>query len=207
LPAILMKRALNRGLESVALSADEKRLYLLMQSPLANPDQDAYKAARMARLLVIDLTSRQTVGQFVYMLDTPETFRKDDSKKQNDVRLSELTVSPAGDVIALERIGKTTKLHRLDFAGATNIGGGAWDDPATAPSLEQLTEADLGAKGIVPLGKKLLLDSADLEGLPAKIEGVSFVDADTIILINDNDFGIDGATTEILRMKVPAATN
>jgi len=207
LPAILMKRALNRGLESVAVSVDEKRLYLLMQSPLANPDQDAYKAARMARLLEIDLADRKTVGQYVYILDAPETFRKDNSTKQNDVRLSELTVSPSGELVALERIGKTTKLHRLDLAGATNITGGAWDDPATAPSLEQLTEADLGAKGIVPLGKKLLLDSADLEGLPAKIEGVSFVDADTIVLINDNDFGIDGSTTEILRMKLPAATN
>jgi hypothetical protein len=203
LPAILMKRALNRGLESVAVSADEKRLYILMQNPLANPDQDAYKAARMARLLEIDTASGKAMGEYVYMLDAPESFRNDKSTKQNDVRLSELTMSPAGELVALERIGKTTKLHRLALDGATNIAGGAWDDPATAPSLEQLTEADLAGKGIVPLGKHLLLDSADQAGLPAKIEGVSFVDADTLVLINDNDFGIDGAVTEIIRMKVP----
>jgi hypothetical protein len=203
LPAILMKRALNRGLESVALSADGKRLYILMQNPLANPDQDAYKTARMARLLELDAADGKVVGEYVYMLDPPETFRNDKSTKQNDVRLSELTVAPSGDLVALERIGKTTKLHLLALDGATNIAGGAWDDDATAPSLEQLTEADLAAKGIVPLGKRLLLDSADHADLPAKIEGVSFVDADTLILVNDNDFGIDGATTEILRMKVP----
>src|SRR5262245_25232471 len=203
LPAILVKRALNRGLESVALSADGKRLYILMQNPLANPDQDAYKTARMPRLLELDAADGKVVGEYVYMLDAPETFRSDQSTKQNDVRLSELTMSPAGELVALERIGKTTKLHRLALDGATNLAGGAWDDPATTPSLEQLTEADLASNNIVQLGQRLLLDSADHAGLPAKIEGVSFVDADTLILINDNDFGIDGATTEIVRMKVP----
>ncbi|MEA2116765.1 MAG: esterase-like activity of phytase family protein, partial [Thermodesulfobacteriota bacterium] len=46
LPAILRKRALNRGIESMAASPDEKYLYFAMQSPLANPDKDTYKKSR-----------------------------------------------------------------------------------------------------------------------------------------------------------------
>ena len=37
LPAILAKRQVNRGIESLAVSRDERHLYFIMQSPLANP--------------------------------------------------------------------------------------------------------------------------------------------------------------------------
>ncbi len=43
LPAILMKRKLNRGIESIAVDPSEKNLYFILQSPLANPDSKAYK--------------------------------------------------------------------------------------------------------------------------------------------------------------------
>ncbi|MGH9202153.1 MAG: esterase-like activity of phytase family protein, partial [Vicinamibacterales bacterium] len=198
----------NRGIESVALAPDGASLYLIVQNPLANPNEDAYKAERMTRLLQFDPATRKVIGEYVYLLDTPDTFRQDKSDKQNDVRLSEMTVTPAGELVVLERISKTTKLHRVSFDGATNILGTPWDDTATAPSLEQLSEADLPGQGLAPVGKTLLFDSADYDGLPAKIEGVTFVDDRTMLQINDDDFGIDGARTEIFRLPAPKdATN
>lgn len=206
LPAVLMKRQLNRGAEGIALSPDEKFLYMLMQNPLANPDADAYKGSAMARLVKLDAASGTPVAEYVYVLDRPETFTQDEADKQNAVRLSELVALGEDDLIVLERIDKTTKLHRISLAGATDVLGTAWDDVATGPSLEQLDAEGLKAAGIAPVAKTLVMDSATIPGLPAKIEGVALMGGDDVVLINDDDFGIAGATTSIIRLKLPLAT-
>ena len=200
LPSILTKRFLNRGIEGIALAPDESALYTIVQNPLANPDADAYKTAVATRILKIDLKSQQVVGEFVYTLDPPTSFKQDKSEKQHDVRISELSVVAIDQLIVLERIAKTTKLQAIDLAGATNILGTDWDKAETSPSLEQLAAADLAGKGVTPVTKKLWLDSSDYAELPAKVEGVAILDDGQLILINDDDFGIEGAKTRIVRM-------
>ncbi|MBI2256466.1 MAG: esterase-like activity of phytase family protein [Proteobacteria bacterium] len=200
LPAILAKRQLNRGMEGVAVSPDEKFLYGLMQNPLANPDADAYKKANATRILKIDTETGQAVGEFVFLLDPHTTFKADKkAEKQSDVRLSEITAVGADKLVVLERIAKTTKLQLVDLSTGSNILGTAWDDVATSPSLEQ---ADLAKTEVKPLTKTLWFDSSDMKDVPAKVEGVSIIAPDTLVLINDDDFGIDGkSTTKILRLK------
>lgn len=195
LPAILAKRKLNRGIESIAVSHDERTLYFVMQSPLANPDKNAYKTSRNVRLFNFDLGSKTVTGEYVYVLDLPGTFTADNSTKQTSVKVSELTVLPNGKLMVLERVSKTTKLYTVDFGSATSIAGSRWDDVATAPSLEKQT--NLAAAGIVPVTKTLMLDSAvSLPGLlPSKVEGVAVLDNEHLLLVNDSDFGIEGDTT------------
>ena len=62
------------------------------------------------------------------------------------------------------------------------------------------------ANGITPVTKKLWLDSADHPDLPEKVEGVAIIDGTQLVLINDDDFGIEGAKTMIVRlpMQTPA---
>lgn len=200
LPAILAKRQLNRGMEGVAISPDEKFLYGLMQNPLANPDADAYKKANAARILKIDAATGQPVGEFVYPLDAHTTFKADKkAEKQSDVRLSEISAIGPDKLVVLERIAKTTKLYLVDLAKGTDILGTTWDEKATAPSLEQ---ADLAAAGVTALPKTLWFDSSDYKDIPSKIEGVAIIAPDTLVIINDDDFGIDGASTKILRLKL-----
>ena len=207
LPAILMKRQLNRGIEGIAMAPDESALYAIVQNPLANPNGDAFKKAVATRILKLDLASKRVVGEYVYTLDAFDTFKNDPkADKQSDVRISELTAVGVDKLIVLERIAKTTKLHAIDLAAATNILGTAWDKVETAPSLEQLAVGDLAAKGITPATKKLWLDSADYPDLPEKVEGVAIIDGNQLVLINDDDFGIEGAKTTIVRlpMQTPA---
>jgi hypothetical protein len=204
LPAILAKRQLNRGIEGIALAPDESALYAIVQNPLANPDADAYKKAVATRILKLDLKSQQVVGEYVYTLDAPTTFKQDKSDKQSDVRISELSAVGVDQLIVLERIAKTTKLQAIDLSGATNILGTDWDKVGTSPSLEQTAAADLASKGITPVTKKLWLDSSDYAELPEKVEGVAIADKNELVLINDDDFGIDGAKTRIVRITMPS---
>jgi hypothetical protein len=202
LPAIIGKRALNRGIENLAISPDGTTLYVLMQSPLANPDASAYKNSKFARLWKLDPTTGKSLGEYVYELDDPATFLADNKKgarKQNDVRLSEMTWLGRDKVLVVERISKTTKFYAVDLADATMVPA-LYDRPETRPSLEQLSSADLAAKGIVAARKTLLLSSDDLEGLPEKIEGVAILNDREMLVFNDSDFGIEGAENVIVKI-------
>lgn len=202
LPAIMAKRYLNRGIENVAVSADGATIYVLMQSPLANPDSDAYKKSANTRLWKIDRASGKVLGEYVYVMDDPTSFRTDNKKepqKQNAVRMSEMVFLGNDKLLVLERIGKTSKFYAVELASATPLDA-SFDEAATTPSLEQLSAADLEAKGIKSLAKTLLLDSDDVEGLPKKVEGVAVMSPNEMIVFNDSDFGIEGDGNKALRV-------
>ncbi len=200
LPPILSKRQGNRGFESIAISPDERFLYVIMQNALANPDAAAFNAARNVRLFKIERQSGNLVGEWVYQLDDPRSFGLDPSERQSDPRISELTALGLDRLLVLERTEGTTKLHEITLDGATNILGSRWDDPSTRPTLEQSN--DLAAVSVTPLPKTLRFDTArDLKDAPAKIEGMAFLADGTLVLINDNDFGIRGDETKIILIR------
>ena len=200
LPAILSKRHKNRGIESMAVSPDEKFLYFMLQNPLDNPDAKAYAQAKNTRLFKMERESGKLLGEYVYQLDDPQSFALDPSEKQNSPRVSEVTAIGSDRLLVLERTNKTTKLHEVSLAGATNILAGKWDDPATSPTLEQ--QNDLSGTGVTPLAKTLRFDTArDFPEAPVKLEGIAFLGDGTMALINDNDFGITGDATKVLLVK------
>ena len=198
LPPILARRQNNRGIESMAVSPDERFLYFIMQSPLANPDSAAYRQARNTRLFKIERAGMKIVGEWVYTLDDPRSFRRDPSQKQNDPRISELMAIGLDRLIVLERTEQTTKLYEIELAGGTDILGSRWDDPATRPTLEQ---SDLEAAGITPVAKTLRLDTADHPEIVGKIEGMALLSDGALVLINDDDFGITGGRTQIIVLR------
>ncbi len=198
LPAILTKRAINRGIESLAISPDERFLYFVMQNPLANPDTAAYQKAKNSRLFKLERATMRIVGEYVYTLDDPKTFRRDPSEKQNDPRISEMMAIGLDRLIVLERTEQTTKLHEINLAGATSIAGSKWDDVATQPTLEQ---SETAAVGIKPVSKTLRFDSADFPEMVGKTEGMALLGDGSLALINDDDFGITGGRTQIVIVK------
>jgi len=195
LPAILTKRAINRGIETLAISPDERFLYFVMQNPLANPDVAAYQKAKNSRLFKLERSSMRIVGEYVYTLDDPKTFRRDPSEKQNDPRISEMMAIGLDRLIVLERTEQTTKLHEVNLAGATNIAGSKWDEVATQPTLEQ---SEASAVGIKPVSKSLKFDSTDFPEMVGKTEGMALLGDGSLALINDDDFGITGGRTQIV---------
>ncbi|AMN44513.1 copper amine oxidase domain-containing protein [Rhodoplanes sp. Z2-YC6860] len=195
LPAILAKRQSNRGIEAIGVSPDERFLYLTMQSPLANPDTATFQQARNTRIIKFNRKTMKVLGEYVYSMDDPSTFRRDPSNKPSDPRISEMMAIGVDRLVILERTEGTTKLYEVELAGATNISGTPWDDIATKPSLEQ---TDVAAAKITPVKKTLRFDTADHNEIVGKTEGMTLLSDGALLLINDDDFGISGARTQIV---------
>ena len=196
LPAILSKRHLNRGIESIGISPDNRYLYFAMQSPLDNPDKKAYAKSRHVRLFKLDREQAKVVHEYLYQLDTPDTFHKDSAKKQRaqkDVKVSELVAIGNDELILLERISKTTKFYKVTLSDEQALHK-KWNNAAQLPTLELTTT-------VKPLTKTLMLDTDDYPRATSKLEGIAYVNPKLWYLINDNDFGIEGAKTEVLTVK------
>ena len=209
IPAIYAKRTSNRGIESLSMSEDGKFLYALVQNPLANPDSKAYGGAINTRLLKLEIgsgsdgTTLTPVAEYVYQLDDWNNFAAlgaTDAEKPSSLRISEMTALGNDHFLVDERTDQVAKFFEISLDGATDILGSPWDDETTSPSLEQT--GDLTAAGVTPVSKTERLVASSLEGAatryPGKIEGASLTGDGKLILINDNDFGIAGAATEIL---------
>ncbi len=210
LPAIFAKRHSNRGMESLSVSDDGRFLYTLVQNPLDNPDSKAYGNAINARLLKLEIgkdasgaTTLTPVAEYVYQLSDRNAFKAlgaTDAEKPSSLRISEMTSLGNGERFLVdERTDQVAKVFEIDLAGATNILGSTWDDPATTPTLEQARDG--APSGVVPVNKTERLVASSVEGasprFPAKIEGMTLTADGKLLLINDNDFGIAGADTVI----------
>ncbi len=209
LPAILARRKLNRGFEAICLSADEAELIVALQSPLAHPDRAAHEASDLVRILVLDAASGHLKRQYAYPLDPPQSFARDMTAEgavaPGDRKICEmLRLPPEADgamrLIVLERVSHTSKLYAVTLAPNSILPD--WvDDLHHRPALEQLHEAsDRTAAGVFPLRKTCLLDSDDHPGIHADLEGMALLAPDQILLVNDNDFGVEGQTTRFVQV-------
>jgi hypothetical protein len=204
LPAIAARRQINRGFEALALSTDEGSLYLAFQSPLAHPDESTHRHARHIRIWRLDLASRSLAAQYLYPLDSPDTFARDAAVEPmhwRDLKVSELVMLGDGRLLVLERGSATTKLYLVE-PGAGNLVDRAHLDVATMPTLEQLSAQDRLDPTIL-LAKTLFLSTDDHPGVGADLEGLAQIAPGVFVIVNDNDFGIEGVATRFWRIDVP----
>ncbi|WP_260614719.1 esterase-like activity of phytase family protein [Microbispora sp. KK1-11] len=187
LPAILASRQQNRGFEGLAISSDQRTLYLAVQSPLANPDKKAAKKSRIGRILTFDLRSRKVTAEYPYRFEDVTTFDPKVNGDQSEMKISGLAYAGRDRLLVDERTDNVARVYSIDLAKATNLLGGPYDDPKTSPSLEE----QAGASGVRLPAKSLVLEpNALVPSLPGKIEGIAVLDPRTIALANDNDFGL-----------------
>jgi hypothetical protein len=186
LPAIYAKRKINRGFEGLALSADEKTLYLVLQSPLLNPEKNIGDASRNTRLLIFDIRSEKVTAEYAYRFEASKDFDPGPKNTPDEMKLSGVVVLNPTTLLILERTDVVAKLYTVDLSRATNLLGGKWDDVKTAPALEAL--ADPASAEVRVLPKSLVVDLSNIEGVPEKIEGIAVLDQHAIAISNDNDF-------------------
>lgn len=152
LPAAALRRQLNRGFEGLAMSADERQLYVVFQSALAG-------AARAATTLwTLDARDGTLLAEHSYPFDPPESFTADAAAGEAepcDLKVCELVWAGPGRLLVLERITRSARIYAVDVSGAGPLAKtllfSTDDHKEIAPDLE----------GVVALSDRELLIATD----------------------------------------------
>jgi hypothetical protein len=202
LPAIAARRQINRGFEAITLSGDGAWLFLAFQSPLAHPDEEAHEQARHVRFWRLDAGTGDLAAQYLYPLDPPDTFLRDRAEgalERSDLKVSELCWAGPDSLLVLERGSLTTKIYRVDLSERLELDS-CHLDPAARPTVEQLSARETGP-GLPVLAKHLLLSTDAAPEIGADLEGMAILSPCELLLVNDNDFGVEGAETGFWRVR------
>jgi hypothetical protein len=182
-PANNRGRQPNRGMEGLAISADGKTLFGIMQSPLIQDgalDATGKRVGRLCRMVAIGIGTG-AAREYAYRLDHPSH------------GVNEILAAGPDSFLVIERDGlagkeaKAKKIHWTTICGASEI-----------TRMAALPERKASAE-IAPMPKRVLIDLLDprygLAGasFPEKIEGLAFgpdlPDGRKLLLVTaDNDF-------------------
>ncbi|MGW8764720.1 esterase-like activity of phytase family protein [Streptomyces sp. NPDC055815] len=185
LPAIFLQRKTNRGFEGLALLPDGD-LVLGLQSPLLNPDKVSGENSRTTRLLRFSPRENRVTAEYAYRFDAVDVVEPGQTKT-SELKLSALVAVGGDRLLVQERTDKAARLYEVRLRRGSDILGSTWDT-AAGPTLEQLDDA--AAAEVPVLDKRLVIDLNTVEGVPGKIEGVAVEGSSTLVLLNDNDFGM-----------------
>lgn len=174
LPTILADRVPNRGSEGVTVD-ENGHVFALIQSPL-DVDGKTAKTAKYTRIVELDPVTKQTT-MYAYPVDTGY-------KNTGAAKLGDITSIGNGQFLMIEQ-GKQNGamqnlIYKVDLNGATPI--------ANDGDLE---------KGLLdgkfqPAKKEFVLDLRAQGWNIEKAEGLVLMpDRRTIVVVNDNDFGMD----------------
>ena len=191
LPAVLIKRQANKGMEGLAALAGGRVLVGIIQNPVDNPNHAAAKASHLLRIVMLDLRTG-SIRQYLYPMDDPgygasEIEAVSPTRFLVDERDGKFFNDPAGPSVQ-------KKIYLIDIAGATDV-----NDPSNGANglmiggktLEQLNDSALAANGIVPVKKTLVVDMLAFGYPHDKAEGMVLLDdGRTIAVSNDDDFGV-----------------
>jgi hypothetical protein len=185
LPAALQNRKSNRGLEDLALLPDGRTIVAGLQSSIVVP---GLKDRIVTELLTFDTKSGQTLHEFPYQFDDPDTF----NDRGRKLKLSALIPVDAKHVMVQERTDFQSRFYLVELNPADDLIAGA--------------------------DKKLVVNLAGVKSVPDKIEGAWLKSPDTLVLSADDDFGLverpyadgenvkdSGIRTQILEVKLAAA--
>lgn len=204
LPEIWAKRRLNRGIEGLTLSPDGRYLHFVTQSPLEHPVPEVAKWSRNIRIVTFDVKKREIECEHLYRFERPAAFRSDPGADRKDVKVGDMTSVGPYDLLVVERVDRSSKIFHVRLTADMRLDP-AWMDPERRPTLEETDGRALRRLGVPILEKRLIVDSDREPGLPAKLEGMTWIDERTLVVIDDDDFGIkdDRSAVHILRFDAP----
>jgi len=189
LPAIASQRRLNRGFEAIALSPSGRRLFVAFQSALA---VDARR--QLVRIWRLNAETGAVDAQFFYPFDDTSTFARDRAAGSNhadDLKLCELQALDDTRLLVLERITHTSKVYIATL-----------DDGLSPPPSSLETGAPLSASdhGVSLITKRLIFSTDDAPEIDRDLEGMLALSPHELLLVNDNDFGVEGVLTSFWRI-------
>lgn len=180
----------NRGFEGIALTPGGK-IYAMIQSPVLYPNQSTGENTRIHRILEID-PSNDSWRMFAYLNDGVTGSSGSNQIRLRDWKIGDMAAISDTTFLVIEQAlrGNTDikRLYKINISAATPVTSGLYN----GKTLEALADAaGLATAGIVPVQKSLVMDML-ANGWPAsleKAEGLAIIDANTIAIVNDNDYG------------------
>lgn len=223
LPDVLRHRRANRGMEGLTLQGGT--LHGFLQSPLdpidagtgkslevtdsSDLDQDGKTGdkvkvrdfARFARWLAFD-TATEGARLYAYPLDYPVAGEQWSKNRTGSAKLGDVVALGNGRFLVIEQGADASGAVR-NFLMLVEIPADATDIAADGFGLEMnsidgstATDTTRAWSAVVPMRKRLLVDLNALGWTAEKAEGLTLVDAQTVALINDNDFGLRSILTD-----------
>lgn len=198
LPAVYLNRRQNRGAEAIGITPDGKYMFMAMQSPLRNPDKSVDNS-RTLRILKFDLSTLKPVAEYAYITEDAGQYK---DLKQADIVISDMFVVNEHTILIDERdknageAAQLKKIFSIDLQNATNILGQYDDSTKAGKTLEQLSLSEVRQAGIQTPVKRTVLDAVEFKYPNEKIEGISLVNGHTLVIVNDNDFGVADPTSK-----------
>jgi hypothetical protein len=176
-------RTANKGMEGLAITPDGTTLVGMMQNSLIQDASQKGAAAKMLRIVTIDIKSGQVTHQFAYGLTS-------------GTGVSELLALNNHEFLVDERDGHgrangdsamVKQLFKIDLDGATDVS-----------AMDGTTAAKAEVKKTLFVDLVLSMENAGISAgeIPAKIEGITFgpdlkggkETLHTLWVANDNDF-------------------
>jgi hypothetical protein len=199
LPEIFAKRRGNRGLEAMTMTPAGALIALLQSTIELGGEENGKKGTKTKDAFFIRGLSKQgeTTRQFAFPID--DRFKSPSEAKIGDI------VSLGEDKFIVIVQGKLANGGMGSFLQVADTNGSC--DPAVTKlpdgrELEFATTREEFLLRCKPAVVRDLVNLADLGWNHQKTEGVALVDESTLVVVNDNDFGVgdDGpnATTQLL---------
>jgi len=188
LPEVFAHRRDNKGFENLALSADGKFAYALLQAPMGSVKDLRYADGRVIRMVKLDMSdplNAKVVGEYLALTSPAQEYS--DKQKQEKISWSDADWVAPDKLLIIERGKGLVKLMLMDFSGASNI---LDRDDASGLVFEDAA-GDLDKFGVKPAQAREIFSTRDTPGIASdKLEGLVIVSPTEIALSNDNDFGI-----------------
>lgn len=134
--------------------------------------------AYATRIWTLDAATGALLAEHSYPFDAPDSFLRDVAAgpvEPGDLKIGELLCVGVDRLLVLERISHTSKIYAVD-----------------------LTQGG-------PLAKTLIFTSDDAPEIAPDLEGMIALSDRDLLLVNDNDFGIEGVETRFFRVRFDAA--
>lgn len=161
LPTRAGLRRANRGFEGIALSPDERWLYVALQSAPTGDDP------RTTPIWKLDAATGKLAGEAAYPFDPPNSFEADAAAgkvRHADLKICELVCLGEDQLMVLERISRSAHIYRVELThhghARKTLVFSTDDAGGVAPDLEGMamlsdrelilaTDNDFGVEGAV----------------------------------------------------------
>ncbi len=157
------------------------------KAALDNAKREAVRASSAARILAFDSQKERVIAEYVYRFEPAEAHGP--GATAHAIKIGGLVALSATRLLVLEHTDRQAKIFVIDI-GRRDALSAALSEAHGDASLEAI--ADLASAGARPLAKRLIADLGALPEIPHKLEGLAMIDAHTLAVINDNDFGFHG---------------